>query len=276
MAFLTTNPSPFIINVPELQNVQTSATGSSGISALSNALNDILTYINTANSQININTIGSATSGSITFTSNINLSNAVITFLGNNLLGSNLINGPANFLAFQVNGIEQGRLTTTGFGLNTTNPLVKLDVNGNVRITSNLGIGTTTPAYPLDVSGGAVVRGPLYVSSFGATSSQTGNIIASGDVFANGFFYPSDPLLKHNVRSYISHGLPNPVEFNWRSNGERDIGVLADEIERLEPACVTRAPTGTLTVDYAKLTVLLCAEVRDLKNQISTLMARLP
>lgn len=276
MAFLTTNPSPFIINVPELQNVQNSATGASGLSALSNTINDILTYVNTANSQININTIGAGTTGTITFTSNINLSNSVITFLGSNLLGSNLLNGPGNFIAFQVNSVEQARLTPTGFGIGTTSPALKLDVNGSARITNSLGIGTATPLLPLDVLGGAIINGPLYVSSFGATSSQTGNIIASGDVFANGFFYPSDPLLKRDIVSYISPGLPTPVEFNWRSNGMRDIGVLADEVARLEPACVTRGPAGTLTVDYAKLTVLLCAEVRILKSQISTLTARLP
>jgi hypothetical protein len=401
MAFLTTNPSPFIINVPELQNVQNSATGASGFSALSNTLNDILTYINTANSQININTIGSATTGAINFTSNINLSNSVITFLGSNLLGSNLLNGPGNYIAFQVNSIEQARLTATGFGIGTTSPALKLDVNGSAQIRSNLGIATSTPAYPLDVngsafirgglyvstfgygstiniivaenntlsitsngvgigtatpstsldvignayisenliastfggtqsvklfvnnieharltstglgiqtsnprysldvtgnvyinnslgigissfllpcdiSGGAIVRGPLYVSTFGAVSSQTGNIIASGDVFANGFFYPSDPLLKRDIISYISPGLPTPVEFNWHSNGKRDIGFLADEVARFEPACVMRGPAGTLTVDYAKLSVLLCAEVQSLKYQISTLAARLP
>ena len=429
MAFLTTNPSPFIINVPELQNVQTSATGSSGFTSLSNTINDILTYLNTANSQININTIGSQTSGAITFTSNINLSNSVITFLGSNLLGSNVLNGPANYIAFQVNGIEQARLTTTGLGIGVTNPAVKLDVNGTTRINGSLGIGTATPNYsldvvgsgrfsdtvyapfvrgstisastiysqnvyanafigavsygqnvvastftgemayistfsgetvyastvncglvyassvncglvyastfsgetvyastvnsglvyassvncglvfgstfggetvyastfngqsgllssigvgilapelPLDVQGGGIIRGPLYISSFGALSSQTGNVIVSGDVFANGFFYPSDPLLKRDIRPYISHGLPEPVEFVWRSNGNRDIGVLANEIASLEPACVTRSVTGQLNVDYPKLTVLLLAEVRDLKAQMSTLMARLP
>jgi hypothetical protein len=253
MAFLTTNPSPFIINVPEFQNVITSATGNSGFSGLSNSVNDLLTYINTANSQLNINTIGSSTTGNITFTSNINLSNSVITFSGSNLLGSNTLNGPAGFLAFQVNGVERARLTATG-----------------------LGIGTTVPQLPLEVQGGAIIRGPLYVSSFGAVSSATGNIIASGDIFANGFFYPSDSRLKKDISVYESPGLPTPVEFTWRGSGEHDIGVLADDLLEIEPLCVTRAPSGFLTVDYAKLSVLLLAEVRTLKTQMSTVMARLP
>jgi hypothetical protein len=276
MAFLTTNPSPFLINVPELQNVQTSATGAGGLATLQNSINDILTYINTANSQININTIGSSSTGSVTFSSNINLSNSEITFLGSNLLSSNALNGPANFIAFQVNSVEQARLTTTGLGLGTTAPFAKLHVEGSAYISSNLGIGVQAPLLPLDLLGGAIVRGPLYVSSFGAVSSQTGNIITTGDIFAQGFFYPSDPTLKTNIRSYAPVGLPRPVEFDWIRNGERDIGVLADEVERLEPVCVTRAPNGSMTVDYPKLTVLLLAEVQGLKEQMSTVMARLP
>lgn len=276
MAFLTTNPSPFLINVPELQNVVTSATGGSGLASLSNTINDILTLVNTANSQLNINTIGSSTTGSVTFTSNVNLSNSLITFLGSNLLGSNTLNGPAGFIAFQVGGVEQARLTTTGLGLGTTAPSAKLSVNGNMNVTGNLGIQVTAPELPLDVLGGAIIRGPLYVSSFGAVSSQTGNIIASGDIFANGVFYPSDPALKTNIRDYISPGLPTPVRFDWRASGEPDIGVLADEVLGLEPACAIRSPRGGLTVDYAKLSVLLLAEVRALKAQMSTVMARLP
>lgn len=276
MAFITTNPSPFIINIPELQNVQTSATGAGGLASLSNTVNDILTLINTANSQVNINTIGSQNAGSVTFTSNINLSNSIITFLGSNLLTSNSLNGPANYIAFQVSGVEQARLTQTGFGIGTTAPITNLHVNGSGYLSSNLGIATTTPQLPLDVYGGAIIRGPLYVSSFGAVSSQTGNIITTGDIFAQGFFYPSDPILKSNIRPYVPAGLPRPIEFEWIRSGARDIGVLADEVERLEPACVIRAPNGALNVDYPKLTVLLLAEVAELKSQMSTLMARLP
>jgi len=276
MAFLTTNPSPFLINVPELQNVVTSATGASGFSGLSNSVNDLLTLINTANSQLNINTIGSSTAGAITFTSNINLSNSLITFLGSNLLGSNTLNGPAGFIAFQVSGAEQARLTTTGLGLGTTTPSAKLSVNGSAYISGNIGIGMTTPELPLDVQGGAIIRGPLYVSSFGAVSSATGNIIASGDIFANGFFYPSDSRLKRDITAYETPKLPTPIEFTWRGTGERDIGVLAEDVLEIEPACVTRSPAGFLTVDYAKLSVLLLAEVRILKAQMSTVMARMP
>jgi hypothetical protein len=278
MAFLTTNPSPFLINVPELQNVVNNATGAGGTATITNTLNDILTYINTANAQININAIGSSTTDSVTFTSNINLSNSEILFLGSNLLSSNTLNGADGFIAFQTSGVEGARLTPIGFGIGTVAPAASLDIVGNARISGGtMSINTSLPAkLAVDISGGALIYGPLYVSSFGAASTQTGNVVAFGDVFANGVFYPSDPALKTNIRAYVSPGLPTPVEFDWRRGGARDIGVLADEVGRLEPACVIRSPAGGLTVDYAKLSVILLAEIHELKNQMSTLQARLP
>lgn len=263
MAYLTTNPSPFLINVPELQNVLTSATGASSTQALSNTLNDILNFIDTANSQVNINTIGSQTTSAVTFTSNINLSNSIIQFLGSNLLGSNTLNGPAGHLAFQVSGIERARLTTAG-----------LTVGGPVTASGFITSDTIPgPEFLNDLSGAAIVRGPLYVSTFGAV---VGNIVASGTVTANGIVYPSDSRLKKNLVEYVSPGLPTPYRFDWRSSGEADIGVLADEVRILEPACVKTAANGMLTVDYPRLCVLLLAEVRDLKAKVQELTARLP
>lgn len=251
MAFITTNPSPFLINVPELQNVLTSATGNANTTeSLSNAIANLQTYIDTTNSQVSVNTIGANTTSAITFTSDINLSNSAIQFLGSNLLGSNTLNGPAGHLAFQVGGVEQGRFTNGRFAVATQN----------------------SGEFVTDLSGGAVVRGPLYVSSFGAV---IGDIIASGDLTANGTLYPSDRRLKTNFAEYVSPGLPTPYRFDWRSSGRHDIGVIADEVRELEPTCVREGPDGHLTVDYPRLSVLLLAEVRELKGQVAELRARL-
>lgn len=156
MAFLTTNPSPFLINVPELQNVLTSAVGDVGFS---NTIIGLQTVINSANATANLNAIGSAdTTSAITIRNNLNLSNVGIEFLGSNLLTSNVLNGVNGYLAFQISGAEVARLTGTGFG-----------------------IGTATPATSLDVSGPATIRGLLTLAdgvniSMGAT---TGTILGT-------------------------------------------------------------------------------------------------
>jgi hypothetical protein len=280
MAFITTNPSPFLINVPELQNVLTSATGNSNSTeSLSNAIANLQTYFDTVNSQISIDTLGSFSQSAITFTSNINLSNSVIQFLGSNLLGSNTLNGPAGHLAFQVGGVEQGRFTTGGLNLNTlngSNGYLAFQVGGAEQgrfTTGGFAVATQNSGeFVTDLSGGAVIRGPLYVSTVGLV---IGDIIASGDLTANGTLYPSDRRLKTNFAEYVSPGLPTPYRFDWRSSGRPDIGVIADEVRALEPTCVREGPDGHLTVDYPRLSVLLLAEVRALKDQVAELRARL-
>ena len=250
MAFLTTNPSPFLINVPELQNVVTSATGSSDTAAVNNSVNSLLTFINTTSGAASLNSLTSVnTTDDITVRNNLNFENSAILMNGAVTLTPNNLAGN-DYLGLGIDGVEVIRIAGQSVGINTTAPAATLDVNGPT-----------------------IVRGSLYVTStiVGGAAPSLGNIYADGDVYANGTYYPSDPSLKKDVRMYEARGLPTPVEFLWLRDGTRDIGVLADEVAALEPACVHKKPDGTLAVDYAKLTILLLAEVRELKRQLEEL-----
>ena len=250
MAFLTTNPSPFLINVPELQNVVTSATGSSDTAGINNSVNSLLTFINTTSGAASLNSLTSVnTTDDINVRNNLNFENSVILMNGAVTLTPNNLAG-ADFLGLGIDGVEVIRIAGQSVGINTTAPAATLDVNGPT-----------------------IVRGSLYVTStiVGSAPASLGNIYADGDVYANGTYYPSDPSLKKDVRLYEARGLPAPVEFLWLRDGSRDVGVLADEVASIEPACVHKKPDGTLAVDYAKLTVLLLAEVRELRRQVEEL-----
>jgi hypothetical protein len=123
----------------------------------------------------------------------------------------------------------------------------------------------------LDVSGNILVRsGSVYISSFGLPLNSTvGNLYADGDLFATGIKYPSDPVLKANIIPYELHrALPDPVEFTWKSNGQRDIGVLASDVADIEPTCVYTHASGMRSVDYPKLVVLCLAELKRLRQQV--------
>lgn len=250
MAFLTTNPSPFIINQPELTNVITSATG---FGSLSNSVTDILSYVNTGNASVSVNTLGSFNTSAITVTNNLNLSNAGVFINNAPALNATTVNGTP-FLSLTVGQTEQARLTTTGLGIKTPNPIAACDVNGNT-----------------------VVRGALFVSSMGAAVTSTlGYVYADGDVYARSILYPSDPKLKTSVAPYKYTGvLPTPVSFQWIRSGAHDIGVLADEVEAIEPACVSRNARGERTVDYPKLVVLCLAELHVMRSTIASLNAKL-
>ena len=137
MAFISTNPNPYIINLPAIQNVQTSALGPGATTTATS------TYINSNNASLSINSINAYTTtlSYITVNTSLNLAYGYGIYMnGLSFLTSNSING-GTFLAFQVGGTEYARIT-----------------GGNV------GIGTNAPGALLDVNGSAIIRQDLYVN----------------------------------------------------------------------------------------------------------------
>jgi hypothetical protein len=250
MATNTTENSKFLLNITSLNNVASSASGNAS-GSLSNSINNLQTIINSSNFGVSANSLTSYNGSNIKVSANLNLSNAGIYFNSNVGLLSNTLNG-VPFLAFQTSGVERMRLNV-----------------------GNLGIGTKTPLTTLDVAGSELVRGSIYVSSMGASvTSSLGNVYADGSMFATGFYSPSDASLKTNIMPYISQELPTPVRFTWKATGTEDIGVLADEVLRIEPSCVVQRG-GIQTVDYSKLVVLCLAEIHSLRSTVSSLVTRL-
>lgn len=278
MSFLTTNPNSHLITIPTLNGVVTSANGNAGINGLSNV---VTSYINPNTNTASFNTIQSYTkSNPVSFTNNLNLLNTSILYNGTTLLTSNTLNTRL-YTAFQVNSVEKARLTSNGLGIGTSNPAATLHVSGITIMTGSLLVGevnsgTTVIQGDLNIYGKLFMTGPnitygsIYISSFGSPLNSTiGNLYADGDLFATGIKYPSDPALKANIIPYELHrALPEPVEFTWKSNGQRDIGVLASDVADIEPACVHTHASGMRSVDYPKLVVLCLAELKQLREQL--------
>ena len=126
------------------------------------------------------------------------------------------------------------------------------------------------------------------VDSFGvgtAASGTTGEIRATNDVTA---FYSSDVALKENIVN-----IPNPLEslkklngvlFDWKKSyidqrgGEdgyfvrkRDVGVIAQEVEKVLPEAVGQRPDGIKAVKYDRLTCLLIEAVKQLQDKVESL-----
>jgi hypothetical protein len=248
MGTILTNPNRYLVNVPELQNVVTSATGNS--SAKNFNVTQLLNMIDVNSYIVKTNYLQAYSGSNITVRNNLNLSNSIIYYNNVPLLYSNGINASNNQL-FYVNNQEVARFTAAGY----------------------LGIGVQAPLAPLDVDGDVIVRqGNLYLSRFGLPSSLTmGNMFADGDVYAQAFLTPSDPKLKKDATPYVPKGLPKAVEFTWIASGQRDIGVFADDVQAIEPLCVERDKKGVLHVDYPKLVTLCLAEIHDLQTKVEVL-----
>ncbi len=124
--------------------------------------------------------------------------------------------------------------------------------------------------------------------SFGvatAASGTSGEIRATNDITA---FYSSDVSLKENIHN-ISSPMDkvqnlNGVLFDWKQSfidskgGEdgyfvrrTDVGVIAQDVEKVLPEVVGTRPDGVKAVKYDRLCALLIECVKDLQVQVNDL-----
>ena len=127
------------------------------------------------------------------------------------------------------------------------------------------------PIFNVNSSGTVTIEDQLDVS---------GSIYATGDVVA---YASSDERFKDNI---ISIGNPNEkikqiggYEFDWNENQNtykgHDVGVIAQEIEKVLPEVVTTRDNGYKAVKYEKLVALLIESNKELINRVEELEKKL-
>ncbi len=112
----------------------------------------------------------------------------------------------------------------------------------------------------------------------------------TGDLIA---YYSSDERMKDNIIT-----LGNPIEkikqirgvsFDWNSNGpewtrgwegepdgkKRDIGIIAQEVQKVLPEAVIERDDGYLAVDYEKIVPLLVEGIKEQQTTIEDLQSRI-
>jgi len=203
-------------------------------------------------------------------------SNSVYNIGGVGLFSSIGIGAVSTNATLEVNGNELliGNLHLSTFGLTKYKGRGNIYADGILNI-SSIGIGIPVPKCAVDVIGSGVFRGNMYISSMADPRMEIGNLRVEGNIYAGvnifsrGVLIPSDPVLKSNMRPYAyKHVLPEPVEFEWIQSGKHDIGVSAQDVLNIEPACVHTNAEGVLHVDYPKLTVLCLAEIKELRQRV--------
>ena len=184
-----------------------------------------------------------------------------------------------------VVGVIAGNLidvTDTAGNTNAQNIRVDVDLSELNQSTSNT---DGDEFVVLDSSGNEkrLVKGNINLSgfnndltSFGSGINVTGAIQATGDVVA---FHSSDIRYKDNIK-IISNAVEKVsklrgVEFDWNEKsdyaGEHDIGVIAQDVEKVVPEIVMERDDGYKAVNYQKLAVLLIEAVKELKEEIKEL-----
>jgi hypothetical protein len=170
-------------------------------------------------------------------------------------------------------------------GIGTTSPGTTLDIIGNVRATSftgsfsgsvaaagsntqiiynnsgvlagssnlvfngsNVGIGSVSPAYPLDVNG--TVR----VTTLIETSTK---------------------ILKENIQPYSTDinkfKKLKPVSFNWKDTKKEDIGLIAEDLNKVFPEFVSKDDGKPVGIHYGKLAAIFINVIKEQQERIEAL-----
>jgi hypothetical protein len=142
---------------------------------------------------------------------------------------------------------------SVGIGNGEARAMDRLDVNGDIRV------GTSGTNGCLKNNGGGNITG---VCSSDARLKR--EVAGVGDVLSN-------------------LAALRPVTFSWRADeypergfgGERQLGLIAQEVEQVLPELVTTDDAGFKAVDYGRLPLLAIQAIRELKEKHDALEQRL-
>lgn len=219
-----------VLNIVELQNVVTSASGLNATAYLSNQIMNIQEMVNFEAKQINVNVISNFNTNPIQFVSPVNFSNVSVTSGG------------------------------TPLGTGTATQISTIGTLPNLGI---LTVGGPTNSLELTQTSGT----PFYITQGGAANF-------SGTVSANNFVTTSDGRRKTDIRPITNYttilSSIQGVHFRWNNSRESDIGVIAQDLQRVLPEAVIEGPDG-LQVAYMKLIPVLVEAVKELQERVRVL-----
>jgi hypothetical protein len=252
--------------------LNTSGTGLSGSTTFNNSGAATFTVTSNATSANTVSTIvardgsGNFSAGTITATLSGNSSTATTA---TNLSGGSVAATTGTF-STSLRTLEQVR-ATGWYGNPTGTSYTGLAVEMGVSSAQGyvLCYNRDTSAYgTLNFQGGNAS-----ISLSGTTASVTGSITATGTVTAN-----SDIKLKTNIET-ISDALNKAlslrgVTYDRIDSGEHQIGVIAQEVEKIIPEVVIDN-NGTKSVAYGNIVAVLIEAIKEQQVQINELRSEI-
>lgn len=153
-----------------------------------------------------------------------------------------------------------------------TNFFNRVSINNN----GNVGIGTNNPLARLSVEGDTRISGKLTVSTLSAATAihLCSNAIFELSLCSSSIRYKTNVLPFNSGLELINR--LRPVTFDWIATRERDLGLIAEEVEKVDPLLVTRNRTGQIEgVKYDQLGIVFINSIKEQQSQIIRQQTRL-
>lgn len=137
--------------------------------------------------------------------------------------------------------------------------------------TDRIGIGTSTPAGKLQITVSST--NALFIQNNGGSDSirdDSGARLTATGIWTD----TSDRTKKTNILP-LEYGLEdllqlNPVSYNWLSNGSRDIGFIAQEVQAVIPELVY-GTEGDYSLSYSHMSALLTRSIQQQQQSVDRL-----
>ena len=206
-----------------------------------------------------------------------------------NITGSTTITGNTNIVGALTASAIQATISGSidqADNATTASYILATNIDGTVANSTSSSFASTasfaTTASTVNFNGGLTTGSDVQFDSLGvgvAATGATGEIVATGDITA---YYSSDERLKDNITP-LSNAIDkiNQIggyEFDWNSDSEHsghDVGVIAQEIEKVLPEVVVDRDTGYKAVRYDKIVALLINAIKEQQLQIDELKSKL-
>jgi hypothetical protein len=242
-----------------------------------------MVYLASQSTDITIGTYGAK---SIYFTTNDSaISYLTINSTGFTKISNGLLVGATGIVTGATGSINAASMGATGI---TTNTLSVGSITGILKATSGVVSAATAGtdyATAVTITNDNASAGPYYPTMSSATTgtlsmaytASTGLYFtpSTGTINATNFNSLSDKNKKKNIKKIknaaeIVNQL-NGVEFQWKNNGMKSYGIIAQELEQVIPDLVTTDQNGNKSVNYNGLFGFLINAIKEQQKQIDKL-----
>lgn len=147
------------------------------------------------------------------------------------------------------------------------------------NIKSCAAIGNADPIWQQGGAGKIYYDGGSVGIGTAAAINPGAMLHVAGDIHAQAYIHVSDQSLKqniHNAKGLSAVEKLRGVEFEWKKDGTKDLGVLAQEVEKVLPELVsTNTNSGIKSVKLSNLVAVLIEATKDLHKENQKLHKRI-